>query len=64
MDTDSFVLSVKTKFVIEYSKTLGEFFDFSILNENHVLFGNESKKKLENLKQKLLKKTGLMSLFV
>ena len=43
MDTDSFVLSVKTKNVIENSKNLEDTFDFSNLDENQELFSNKNK---------------------
>ena len=41
-DTDSFVLSLNTKDIIEHSKNLEDIFDFSNINENHEIF---SKKK-------------------
>ena len=44
MDTDSFVLSVNTKDIIEDSKNLEDIFDFSNLDENHELFSNKNKK--------------------
>ena len=44
MDTDSFVISVKTKDVITDLKNLEDLFDFSNLNENHELFSSKNKK--------------------
>ena len=35
MDTDSFVLSINTKNIIQDLHKLKEYFDFSSLNENH-----------------------------
>ena len=50
MDTHSFVLSVKTKVVIEDLKNLGVLFDFSILNENHELLSNKNRKIIGKFK--------------
>ena len=44
MDTDSFVLSVNTKDIIEDLKNLEDIFDFSNLDENHDIFSNKNKK--------------------
>ena len=44
MDTDSFVLSVKTKDIIKDLKKLESIFDFSNLDKNHELFSNKIKK--------------------
>ena len=44
MDTDSFVLSVKTKDFIKDLKNLEDLFDFSNLEKNHELFSNKNKK--------------------
>ena len=44
MDTDSFVLSVKTKDNIKDLENLENFFGFSNLNENHDIFSNKNKK--------------------
>ena len=44
MDTDSFVLSVKTKDIFEDLKILEDIFDFSNLDKNQELFGNKTKK--------------------
>ena len=44
MDTDSFVLSVNSKNIIEDSKNLEDIFDFSNLDKNHELFSNKNKK--------------------
>ena len=50
MDTDSFVLSVKTKNIIKDLKNLEVLFDFSKLNENHELFSNKNKKVIGKFK--------------
>ena len=47
MDTDSFVLSVKTKDLIKDLKKLEDFFVFSNLDENHELFSNKNKKVID-----------------
>ena len=44
METDSFVLSVKTKNIIDDLKKLGDIFDFSNLDENHELVSNKNEK--------------------
>ena len=44
MDTDSFVLSVKTKDITKDSKNLEDIIDFSNLDKNHDLFSNKNKK--------------------
>ena len=44
MDTDSFVLSVNTKDIIEDLKKLEDIFDFSNIDENHKLFSIKQKK--------------------
>ena len=67
MDTDSFVLSVNTNYIIKDSKNLEVLFDFSNLNKNQELFSNKNKKvigKFKNLRWKLLKVCGLIDLFV
>ena len=64
MDTDSFILSVKTKDIIEDLKNLEDIFDFSNLDKNHELFSKKNKKLTVNLKLKHLKIFGLMNLFV
>ena len=46
MDTDSFILSVNTNDIIEDLKKLEVIFDFSNLDENHVLFSNKNKKSM------------------
>ena len=46
MDTDSFVLSVNTKYIIKDLKNLENFFDFSNLDKNHELFSDKNKKLL------------------
>ena len=64
MDSDSFVLSVNTKFIIKDSKNLEDIFDFSNLDKNHELFSNKNKKVIGFLKLKLPKVFGLTNLFV
>ena len=44
MDTDSFILSVKTKDIIKDLKNLEDRFDFSNLDKNHELFSNKNEK--------------------
>ena len=46
MDTDIFVLSVKTKDIIKDLKNLEDLIDFSNLNENHELFSSKNKKMI------------------
>ena len=50
MDTDSFVLSVNTKEIIEDLKNLEDRVDFSNLDENHELFSNKNKKVIGKFK--------------
>ena len=50
MDTDSFVLSVNTKNIIQDLHNLKDYFDFSNLNEDHELFNNINKKVLGKFK--------------
>ena len=45
IDTDAFVLSVKTNDIIRDLKNLENFFDFSNLNKNHELISNKKTKK-------------------
>ena len=47
MDTDSFLLSVKSKNIIKGLINLEHIFDFSNLDENHELFGNKNKKVID-----------------
>ena len=49
-NTDSFVLSMKTKKIIKDLKNLEDVLDFSNLYENHELFGNKAKKLVVYLK--------------
>ena len=49
MDTDSFILSVNTEYIIKDLKNFKDIFDFSKLNENHELFSNKNKKNMVNL---------------
>ena len=56
MDTDSFVLSVNTKYIIKDMKNLEDLFDFSNLNVNHELFSNKKKKVIGKFKVEILKK--------
>ena len=44
IDTDAFVLSLKTKDIIRDLKNLEDIFDFSSLDKNHELFSNKNKK--------------------
>ena len=64
IDTDAFVLSLNTKDFIKDLKNLEDVYDFSIIDENHEFFSNVNKKVMVNLKYQLLKKFGLMNLFV
>ena len=48
------VLNLKTNNIIQGSNILKSLFDFSNLNEGNKLFCEENKKKLVNLKLKLL----------
>ena len=50
MDTDSFILSVKTKDNIKELKNLENIFDFSNLDKNHELFSNKNKKVIGKYK--------------
>ena len=50
MDTDSFILSVNTKDIIEDLKSLEDIFAFSNLDENHELFSNRNKEVIGKLK--------------
>ena len=64
MDTDSFVLSVNTKDIIEDLKILEDIFDFSNIDEHHELFSNKNKKVIGKFKIETPKIFGLMNLFV
>ena len=44
IDTDAFVLSVKTENIIKDLKNLEDIFDFSNLDENHELLSEKNKK--------------------
>ena len=50
MDTDSFVLIVNTKDIIEDLKNLEDIIDFSNLNENYQLISNKNKKVIGKFK--------------
>ena len=50
IDTDSFVLSINTKNIIQDLHNLKDYFDFSNLNEDHELFSNVNKKLLGKFK--------------
>ena len=52
MDTDSFVLSVDTKDIVEDLKNLEDIFDFSNLDNNHELFSKKNKKVICKFKIK------------
>ena len=56
VDTDSFVLSVNTKDVIEDLKSLEDKLDFSNLDKNHELFSNKNKKVIGKFKNETPKK--------
>ena len=63
MDCDSFLLSIETEKLINDLKNLEDLFDFSNLDKNHELFSKKKiKKLLVNLKLKLPKISGSMSL--
>ena len=65
MDTDSFVLSVNTKDFIKDLKTFEDFFDFSNFIRNREYFSfKKTKRLLVTSKQELLRRFGLMNLFV
>jgi len=44
MDTDSFILSVKTPDITPYMKKNAEFFDCSAYSQNHQLYSETNKK--------------------
>ena len=46
MDTDSFLLSINTKYIIKNLKNMQDFFDSSNLKENHEPFSNKKEKVL------------------
>ena len=50
MDTDSFVLSVNTNYIIKDLKHLEDIFDFSNLNETLEKFSNKNKKVIGKIK--------------
>ena len=50
METNSFVLSVKTKIIIIDLKSIDDLFVFSNLSENHELFSDRSKKLIGKFK--------------
>ena len=50
MDTDSFVLSVNTKDIVNVLKNLEDIFDFSNLDKTHELFSNKNKKVIGTFK--------------
>ena len=64
VDTDAFVLSLKTKDIIKDIKNLEDMFDFSTLDENHELFSNKNKKVIGKFKIETPKNIGLTDLFV
>ena len=49
-NTNSFILSVKTKGIIKDLKNLEDIFDFSNLDKNHELFSNKNKKVIGKFK--------------
>ena len=50
VDTDVFVLSLKTKDIIKDLKNLEDVFDFSNLEKNHELFSKKNKEVIGNFK--------------
>ena len=50
IDTDAFVLSLKTQDFIKDLKKLEDIFDFSKLDRNHELFSNKNKKVIGKFK--------------
>ena len=64
MDTDSFVLSVNTKNIINHLKILEDIFDFSNLYKSQEIFSKKNNALIGFLKMKHLKIYGLMNLFV
>ena len=50
MDTDSFILSLKTIDIIKDLKNLEDIFDFSNLDPNHELFGKKNMKNIGKFK--------------
>ena len=56
MDTDSFVLSVNAKDIVNDLKNLEDIFDFSNLGKTHELFSNKNKKVIGKFKIEAPKK--------
>ena len=50
MNTDSLILSIKTKDIIKDLKKLEDIFDFSNLDKNHELYSNKNKKVIGKFK--------------
>ena len=50
VDTDAFLLGLKTKNIIKNLKNLEDIFDFSNLDENHELFSIKNKKVIGEFK--------------
>ena len=50
IDTDAFVLSLKTQDIIKDLKNLEDIFDFSNLDKNHELFSERNKKVIGKFK--------------
>ena len=50
MDCDSFILCIKSEFIIKDLKNLENMFDFSIIDENHELYSEKNKKVLDKFK--------------
>ena len=57
MDTDSFVLSVNTKDIVNDLKKLEDIFDFSNLDMNHELYSNKNKRVIGEFKIETPKST-------
>ena len=49
LDTDGIVISMHTKDIIKHLKDLEDFFDLSVLNENHELFRKKKRKSCSHL---------------
>ena len=56
MDTDSFILGVKTNDIIKDLKNLEDIFDFSFLDKNHELINNKNEKVVGEFKLETPKK--------
>ena len=59
IDTDAFVLSLKTQDIIKDLKNLEDIFDFSNLDKTHELFSNKNKKVIGKFKIETPKNIGI-----